>query len=303
MADITTSIVTNIADPKLAAIAARVAKTFQLAEKAAAHHADAANFLGGEAVKRLALLCTFTIGVCTIGAWAADGVAPRKDVVAYPAHSERENFAIGADLLDPGQVRGAFVTELNRGYLVVEIGFFPRGEINVSTEDFSLREAVSQKVSRPVSPKVVAGVLQKTAPDQRNVDLYPSVGVGYESGRCQETDAAGTSAERRRPCQAVDPVTGRRSNGGWNTSTGVGVGVGGTRPGATDADRKAADADRKTMALELSEKELPDGKTSRPVGGYLYFPVPRKHKNVAYDLEYNLGGDKIVLPLTREQHK
>jgi hypothetical protein len=45
MTDITTTTVTKIADPKLAAIADRVAKTFRMAaEKAAAHYADPARF-------------------------------------------------------------------------------------------------------------------------------------------------------------------------------------------------------------------------------------------------------------------
>jgi hypothetical protein len=76
------------------------------------------------------------------------------------------------------------------------------------------------------------------------------------------------------------------------TSAGVGVGVGGQRPpqpGSTEADRR-------TMELELSEKGLPEGNTASPVSGYLYFTVPKK-KNVKYQLEYMLNGNKVVLPL------
>jgi hypothetical protein len=39
------------------------------------------------------------------------------------------------------------------------------------------------------------------------------------------------------------------------------------------------------METELKDKELPEGRTEKPVGGYLYFPRPAKQK-VAYQLEY-----------------
>ncbi len=50
------------------------------------------------------------------------------------------------------------------------------------------------------------------------------------------------------------------------------------------------------MELELGEKGLPQGNTAAPVAGYLYFSLPKK-KNVKYQLEYNLNGNKVVLPL------
>ena len=50
------------------------------------------------------------------------------------------------------------------------------------------------------------------------------------------------------------------------------------------------------MELELSEKGLPEGTASAPVAGHLYFPIARK-KNVRYQLEYTMDGEKIVLSL------
>jgi hypothetical protein len=107
------------------------------------------------------------------------------------------------------------------------------------------------------------------------VVISPSGGIGYESG-------------------GIDPVTGHPRRGGIVTSAGVGVGVG--RGGSPPPKPGSTDADRRTMELELREKGLPAGNTTSAVAGYLYFSMPQK-KNVKYQLEYNLNGNKVVLPL------
>jgi hypothetical protein len=50
------------------------------------------------------------------------------------------------------------------------------------------------------------------------------------------------------------------------------------------------------MEQELSEKGLPQGSTSTPVSGYLYFSLP-ENKNAKYQLEYTLKGNKLTLAL------
>jgi hypothetical protein len=50
------------------------------------------------------------------------------------------------------------------------------------------------------------------------------------------------------------------------------------------------------MELELREKGLPEGETSSPVAGYLYFSQLKK-KNTKYQLEYVVNGEKVILPL------
>lgn len=105
--------------------------------------------------------------------------------------------------------------------------------------------------------------------------LYPSAGIGYESGP-----------------RVYDPVTGTPRGGGLSTSAGVGVGVGPSQSGAGEQDRT-------TMELELSEKGLPETKASKPLSGYLYFPVTSKKKNGLL-LECSLGKEKpFVLKLQR----
>jgi len=51
------------------------------------------------------------------------------------------------------------------------------------------------------------------------------------------------------------------------------------------------------MELELVKKGLPEGTVSRPVAGYLYFPISEKKKSDLYHLECTLGGVKTALAL------
>jgi hypothetical protein len=213
-----------------------------------------------------------------LGAAAEDGIRPRADVADFPVYRTDKTADVGAALLTPDQVRGSFSSDLNRGYLVLEVGVYPKGEVDLGRGDFALRAAGTQTVSYAVSPKVIAGVLQKAASKGNDVTLYPTVGVGYESG------------------PSYDPATGTQRRGGWTTGAGVGVGVGGNdpRPASTGQDRK-------TMELELSDKGLPEGKFTQPVAGYLYFPIPARKKPAAYELEYMGRTARLLLPL--QPHK
>jgi hypothetical protein len=215
---------------------------------------------------RWALLTVFSF---TALAGTQDGIQPRKSATDYPVHAELDGVAVGAALLTAEQVRSNFVSDLNRGYLVVEVSAYPKaGEsIELARHDFVLRTPDGGNFARPADPKTVAAILNKTAGSDREVTLYPSVGIGYESGP-----------------RVYDPATGGQRGGGLSTSAGVGVGVGRSPSGASEQDRRA-------MEMELSEKGLPEGKASKPLSGYLYFPVTGKKKN-DFLLECNLGKEK-----------
>jgi hypothetical protein len=148
--------------------------------------------------------------------------------------------------------------------------------VSASRRDFVLRGADTEILARPGDPKAVASTLQKTAGSDREVTLYPSVGIGYESGP-----------------RVYDPVTGEQRGGGLRTAAGMGVGVGSSQVGTTDQDRR-------TMELELMEKGLPEGKTSKSVAGYLYFLLKAKKKSAAYRLELVTGHEPIRLELSTE---
>lgn len=222
----------------------------------------------------LALTALLAVGVLAAG---PKGAAPRTAASRYPAHATGSGIGVGAVRLTPEQVRRAFASDPSRCCMVVEVAVYPESgkPLEISLNDFTLRVAGTETAARPSSAKTLAALLQKTAASQRNVTVYPQVGVGYESGP--------------RTC---DPVSGERRGGGVHVSTGVGVGIGDASPGSTDRDREV-------MELELDEKGLPEGPATAPVAGYLYFPLQVKKKNVTWQLEYTGRGSRLVLLVLR----
>jgi hypothetical protein len=221
------------------------------------------------------LLCLALVA----GAAAApqQGIPTREKPADYPVSQQNPQLSLGAMQLSRQQVRNSFSADLERGYIVVEVGVFPAsaGGIELRREDFALRAAGSKTMARPASPETIASVLQKKNQrgSGRDVDIYPTAGVGYETG-------------------GRDPY-GNRYPGGWTSSAGVGVGIGGNGPRAASSD-----ADRSTMKTELQDKILPEGSLAKPAAGYLYFPVTGE-KQGAYELEYRAGDAKLVLALPR----
>jgi hypothetical protein len=204
------------------------------------------------------------------------GTAPRSAAGLYPAHVNVDGIAVGARLLTRDEARKAFVSDVNRCCVVVEIAVYPQKEkpLQVSLNDLTLR-VNGDKTAKPSSATVVAATLQKQAQDQRDISIYPTSEVGYESG-------------------GYDPVTGTRRGSGVYTRTGVGVGIGGSgAPASTDKDRDA-------MATELSEKGLPEGSAAAPVAGYVYFPLVLGKKKQTYQVEYVINGSKVVLSLPQQ---
>ena len=223
--------------------------------------------------KRLWIAVSFALAASLAFA-APKGTVARSAAIKYPAHTEQDGVAMGAVLLTSQETRTGFVSDLNHCCLVVEFALYPQKDhpIDLSSDDFSLRAVGNDTAVKASSAKVISATLQKKAAATRDVVVSPSVGVGYESG------------------SVYDP-TGQRRGSGVYTQSGVGVGIGspGGQGGGTEADRSA-------MEVELSEKGLPEGLTSAPVAGYLYFPLSRK-KNVRHQLEYTLNGNKVVLLL------
>ena len=125
--------------------------------------------------------------------------------------------------------------------------------------DFALKLGSGQTV-RAANPAAMGPRRQTSTPPSTrpsNVDVYTTVGIGYESG----TDRNG---QNRR---------------GVYTETGVAVGVGQPRSPSPPSYPPS------TVQMELEDFALPEGSTSKVVAGFLYFPTSTK-KNVTYDLEY-----------------
>jgi hypothetical protein len=224
----------------------------------------------------LSMILVLAVGMSARG---PHGTVPRESADKYATHAAQDGNSVGAILLTPSQAKKEFSSDLNRCCITVEVALFPRadGQLTVSLNDFVLRETGKDISSRPSSAEVVAGKLHRKTqpdhPDDRNVSISPTTTIGYESG-------------------GIDPATGQRRGGGVVTSAGVGVGIGGSRPPLP----ASSDADLRTMELELREKGLPEGNTSNPVAGYLYFSVPKNAKR-SYELICTVGDKKVVLQL------
>jgi hypothetical protein len=216
------------------------------------------------------------LSVPFLAAEGPKGTEPLPAAARYPAHAEINGIAVGASLLTSDQARRAFVSDVNRCCLVVEVAFYPPKDapLNLSLNDFVLRLKDTDVATKPSSAKVIAASLQKKAGSDRDVTVSPSYGVTYQSGH------------------AYDPVTGTTQASGVTQSTGVLVGIGQSRPNPASTDK-----DRSAMEAELSEKGLPEGAASAPVAGYIYFPISSKKKSSTRQLEYKLGDNKVVLPL------
>jgi hypothetical protein len=198
--------------------------------------------------------------------------SPRAAAAAYPVSKDQPVYSIGAKQLSKTEVRNSFATPLADRYIVVDIGFYPADgkTISLNQSDFALRTSDGKDLVSPASPATIASICQKRPGSSSDVTLYPTANVGYVSYPSYDG-------------------SGRRVSG---PVYGVGMGVG------VDKSPSAAttDSDRQTMEIELLDKELKDAEVSKPVAGYLYFPIPTKQK-VEYQLEYH-GTDAVTsLPL------
>jgi hypothetical protein len=208
-------------------------------------------------------------------AFGQNSPAPRASAAAYPASKVQPVYSIGAKQLSKTEVQNSFATPLAGRYIVVEIGFYPADSKTISLQqsDFELRTSDGKDVVSPASPGTIASIYQKRPQSSNDVTLYPTANVGYVSYPSYDG-------------------SGRRVSG---PVYGVGMGVG------VDKNTSAATtgSDRQTMETELLDKELKDAEVSRPVAGYLYFPIATKQK-VEYQLAYH--GTDVVTSLPLKTH-
>jgi hypothetical protein len=230
---------------------------------------------------------------------ASPGIRPRADASSYPVHQEQADFAMGAALIPPEQVKKMFKPDLNHeGYVVIEVGVFPAGgkDVDLYPTDFTLFFGDKYAALRPISADTIAEVVggRKESPRPRGPhDIETSAGASI--GRVSYPD----------------PVTGRKTSG-TVTETEAGVGVGGPPPQncrgyecdstypVPPVSQPSTVQTTNTISQDLWERSLPDGKTARAVAGYLYFPKPpRKAKDATWELRYENADGKTRLALPR----
>ena len=97
---------------------------------------------------------------CTL--FAADtGIRPRGTPSEYPAYQTTSGITLAAAVLTPEQVHKRFATDLNRGYVVVEVAVYPEAgrDVTLAERDFLLRFASDPATERPLSAQTIAAKL------------------------------------------------------------------------------------------------------------------------------------------------
>jgi hypothetical protein len=218
------------------------------------------------------LLCA-TPFATRLAAQTAHGTSPRPAAKDYAAQASHQNIQIGASLLTKKELKNVFYSDVNRCCVVVEAAFYPETKsdfVNLSLDNFVLRESSEDKGVRASTPDLVAAQLQpKPSLPSHRPEITTESGIGY--GR-------------------PDPTAPR----GRYEEAGVGVKIPTPVPKGTEPPNPAA-GKRQAAQDELTNKSLPEINTNEPVAGYLYFSVPSKKKS--YELVYTMGNQQIVLSL------
>lgn len=218
-------------------------------------------------VASVAALLTFSVL-----ASAGDGLPPRAAPSDYPAHRTVGNVTVAAAYVPPAEAKKLFAEDLAKhDWLVFEIALYPSegATIDASADDFRLRQGSDPSTVRSGSPHTVAadirGESSKKPVIPGKVTVYNTETIGYETG-------------------------GRGNPRGVYTGSGVGVGIGGDPRAQNPAPAPASGKTREELEQVLEEKAFPEGKTTKAVAGYAFFPKPSKSKTAPFELIY-LGHD------------
>lgn len=223
--------------------------------------------------------------------WAGQqGTVPKASAEKYAAHAENIGFKIGAARLSSGQLLKAFsldktlARDVTENCVVVEVGLYPAKDaaLEVGLDSFALHVSGQDNAVKPSAPTAAVAAIPYY------VQLGQTSGGGgggiMSAPRPQIDSPTGVNR---------DPITGmpRHSVGITPTGTDIGGGVGGGQSG-----QASLPPERRDLASKMTEKALPQGRTTAPVSGYIYFSVETK-KGAKYQLECTLNGKNVVLPL------
>jgi len=200
-------------------------------------------------------------------ALAADdsGVPPRPKPSDYPVHENAKADTLAAVIVPADQIRKMFSAEVAKGYLVVEVAVYPADghSFDVDLLDFALK--VGGQVIHAEKPRDVA-------------IPWPEKGATIGNRGPAVSTETGVIVAR-----GTDPVTGRPRTG---VGTWEDVGVSNTP--RRDDPPPAPKPDQSALEDKIRAKALPEGRTTKPVAGYLYFPqYGRSHKKDPVALNYS----------------
>jgi len=204
---------------------------------------------------------------------AAVLILPAAKKTSGSNHGENEDLVLTATVYtDAADIKNLLGDDLGGHYIVAEVKVEPKygKDITIDRDDFILRTDKDGERDHPYEASQIAGrtalVVGKTkaAPTQESQPDYSDVPV---------------------------PI------GGPLMYPGAGVGIGGGG-GAVDANkaavRKGSSGAPNPLEKTLDEKILPEGKTTKPVTGLLYFPM---EKQKLKDLELLYGPKETRISL------
>lgn len=89
------------------------------------------------------------------------GLRPHANRADYAVTCFTEDIGVGASLVRSEAVRRIFGEEIDRNYIVVEVGFYSknRASFDVRHADFALRNRPSRKLVKSVDPEVIVSTL------------------------------------------------------------------------------------------------------------------------------------------------
>ena len=202
---------------------------------------------------------------------AETGLRPRADATEYDAHSSGAGATVAASVLTPAQAKKLFGIDLQKlGYTAVELAVFPERDVEVAARDFMLRIAAESRTVRPASPAAIAN---RTRPGAKPPKIPERVQIGGS--------------------QTIGYQTGPYGSRGVYTASTVGVGIG-DRPAPPPPQPSRPDT------ADLEAQALPEGRFSKPVAGYVFFPVTPKKKAAAEITWYAADGQvRLAMPPTK----
>ena len=214
----------------------------------------------------MTLRCSLLASILAVAsAQAGDGIPVRGAASDYPGRTTIGSETIAAAYVPPDKVKKLFGEDLYRhGWVVFEVAVFPDAgaQVDVSADDFRLRQGTDPGTERAATPHMVAADIRpeksKAPGVPGKVQVYNTATIGYETG-------------------------GGNRRGGVYTGASTGVGVG--------ADPRQAPPPPLTGAqIELEQRldgeALPETKTAKAVAGYVYFPKPSQQKKAEFELMY-----------------
>lgn len=219
-------------------------------------------------MKRNLLVGVAFVTAASLATAGPKGTIPKASADLYLVHADHNGTRIGAALMSPDEVRRVFGFDVDRSCIIVEVALYPPNdkERKVLLSDFSLRIAGTDTAVKPSTATIVAANWRQQLRMQQDVKTELDGEVAFGPGLVH---LAGQVRIEKVDSPAYP----------------------------------ASEKDAATLEAELTDKGLPEGKTSSPVAGYLYFPVLQGKKHTTLQLDYETDGSSVILELCKPAGK